>query len=53
VKLLEFFNESDAPKAQIMLMAVISGLASGMLLAIINVAAEQVSKQSAEAQFFL
>ena len=53
MKLLEFFNESDAPKAQIMLMAVISGLASGMLLAVINVAAEQVSNQGAEAQLFL
>jgi putative ATP-binding cassette transporter len=54
MKLLKFFNnESDAPKAQIMLMAVISGLANGMLLIAINVAAEQVSDQSTEARFFL
>jgi putative ATP-binding cassette transporter len=54
MKLLKFFdNESDAPKAQIMLMAVISGLANGMLLIAINVAAEQVSNQSIEARFFL
>ncbi len=36
-----------------MLMAAISGLANGMLLAIINTAAEQISNQSAEARFFL
>jgi putative ATP-binding cassette transporter len=53
VKLLEFFNESDAPKTKIMLMATISGLANGILLAIINTAAEQISNQSAEARFFL
>lgn len=54
VNLLEFVNkESDAPKLKIMFMAIISGFANGMLLAIINVAAEKVSNQQAEAQFFL
>jgi putative ATP-binding cassette transporter len=54
VNLLEFINkESDAPKFKIMFMAIISGFANGMLLAVINVAAEQVSNQQAEAQFFL
>ncbi|TGO03773.1 hypothetical protein PN36_00325 [Candidatus Thiomargarita nelsonii] len=53
VKLFDFFNKSDAPKTQIMLMGALSGLANGLILAIINVAAEQVSHKSAEAKFFL
>jgi putative ATP-binding cassette transporter len=54
MKLLEFFNkESDTEKGKIILMAVISGMASGMLLAIINLAAEQVSNQTMEAQLVL
>jgi putative ATP-binding cassette transporter len=54
MKLLEFFNkESDAQKGKIILMAIISGMASSMLLAIINVAAEQISNQAIETRFFL
>jgi putative pyoverdin transport system ATP-binding/permease protein len=53
VNILEFFEkESDAPKAWIMFMAILSGIANGLLLAIINVAAEMASNQHSEARFF-
>lgn len=54
MKLLEFFNQegSQEEKGRIILMAVISGMASGMLLAIINVGAEQAANQTMEAHFF-
>ena len=53
MKLLKFINESDAPKVRILLMGIISGFANGMLLVIINMAAEQITNKSAEAQLFL
>lgn len=47
VKVLQLFINEGVPKGQIiMLMAVISGLANSALLAVINVAAEQVSNQA-------
>lgn len=53
-KLLHFYNqESDAPKGKIWLMASISGVANAMLLAIINVAAAQISNQQLEQKFFV
>ena len=54
MKLLEFFmNELEVPKGQIILAAVISGLANSALLAVINAAAEQVSNQAIEFHYFL
>ncbi|TRW90362.1 cyclic peptide export ABC transporter [Candidatus Methylobacter oryzae] len=48
MKLLDFFNkESRAPKRQIIFTALISGLANGYLLTIINNAAETVNKSEA------
>ena len=45
MKLLDFFNqESRAPKRQIVFTALVSGLANGYLLTIINNAAETVNK---------
>ncbi len=53
MNILEFFEkESDAPKAWIMFMAILSGLANGLLLAIINVGAEMASNQQSETRFF-
>ncbi len=53
MNVLEFFEkESDAPKAWIMFMAILSGLANGLLLAIINVGAEMASNQQSETRFF-
>lgn len=48
MNVLVFFNKSDALKKRIIFMASLSGLANGMLLAIINTAAEQVVNQKAE-----
>ena len=46
MKLLDFFNrESDAPKRQMIFTALISGLANGYLLTIINNAAEMVNER--------
>lgn len=48
MKLLDFFNqESRAPKRQIIFTALVSGLANGYLLTIINGAAETVNKSEA------
>lgn len=48
MKLLDFFNqESRAPKRQIIFTALVSGLANGYLLMIINSAAESVNKSEA------
>ncbi len=45
MKLLDFFkNESHAPQTKIVFMALVSGLANGYLLTIINGAAEAVNK---------
>ncbi|MGZ4977204.1 MAG: cyclic peptide export ABC transporter [Methylobacter sp.] len=56
MKLLDFFNqESRAPKRQIVFTALVSGLANGYLLTIINNAAETVNKSEAlqMSNFFL
>jgi len=55
VKLIELLDkESDAPKGLIMFMAVISGVANGLLLAIINMSAEAASNNEVRTQdFFL
>lgn len=43
MKLFHFLtHESNAPKKQILIMAAASGLANGLLLAIVNLAAEQI-----------
>ncbi len=53
-KLIDFYiNESDAPKGKIWLMASISGTANAILLAIINVAASQISNRALEDRFFV
>ena len=54
MKVLQFFmKELDVPKGQLVLMAVISGLANSVLLVVINAAAEQVSNQTMELHYFL
>ena len=55
MKLLDFFNrESEVPKKQMIFTALISGLANGYLLIIINNAAEMVGKADLQVQnFFL
>jgi putative ATP-binding cassette transporter len=55
LKLLDFFyQESNVPKLQIVLMALVSGLANGCLLMIINSAAESVNKnEDIQIHYFL
>ncbi|MDM8567144.1 cyclic peptide export ABC transporter [Candidatus Halobeggiatoa sp. HSG11] len=54
MNLFEFFSkESDLPQGQIVLVAVVSGLANGMLLALINSGAESVLNQNIETRIFL
>ena len=54
MKFIEFINkDSDAPKRQILYMVVLSGIANGVLLAVINAGAENVSNQIVEARYFL
>ena len=54
MKFIEFIKkDSDAPKRQILFMAVLSGVANGALLAVINIGAEKVSNQIVEARYFL
>ncbi len=54
MKLFHFLNhESDASKKQILFMASVSGLANGLLLAIVNLAAEQVFNRELEARLFV
>jgi putative ATP-binding cassette transporter len=53
IKLLEFISrESDAPKGTILLMATLSGLASGSILVGINIAAEQIYNRELQEQLF-
>lgn len=52
--LLDFIRkESDAPKGRILLMAAISGLSNGLLLALINLGAEHVWNESIEVHLFI
>jgi putative ATP-binding cassette transporter len=54
VNLFKFLTkESTAPKRAIIMMAVISGLANGLLLGIINQAANIASDQDAELYYFI
>jgi putative ATP-binding cassette transporter len=54
VNLLKFFaKESTAPKRVILIMAAISGIANGLLLGIINKAAEIASDQEVELYYFV
>lgn len=54
MKLFYFLtHESKAPKKQILFMASVSGLANGLLLAIVNLAAEQIFNRELEAHLFL
>ncbi|MBE9561561.1 MAG: cyclic peptide export ABC transporter [Proteobacteria bacterium] len=54
MNLLEFFSrESDLPQGQIVSVAIISGLANGMLLALINSGAENVLNKDVEIRIFL
>jgi len=54
VTLFEFFyKESESQKNQIFMMALFSGISSGLLLALINAGAETVSHQEDQARFFL
>jgi putative ATP-binding cassette transporter len=53
VNILQFLDkESDAPKAKIFFMATLSGVANGLILAFVNIAAEHVSNQQSEIRFF-
>jgi len=53
-ELIAYFDkESDAPKGRIILMSSLSGVANALLLAVINVAAAQVSNQAVEASLFI
>ncbi len=54
VNLFEFFSkESDLPQGKIVSVAIISGLANGMLLALINLGAENVLNNKVEIHIFL
>ncbi len=54
MKLLHFLtHESDASKKQILFMAAVSGLANGLLLVIINLAAVQVFNKALEGRLFV
>jgi len=54
MKFIEFINkDSDAPKRKILFMALLSGVANGALLGVINAGAENVSNQTVEARYFL
>ncbi|MCF7971291.1 MAG: cyclic peptide export ABC transporter [Methylococcaceae bacterium] len=55
MKLLDFFyQESNAPKAQILFLAIVSGIANGVLLMVINNAAESVNKgEEIQVQYFI
>ncbi len=54
MNLFEFFSkESDLPQGQIVSVAIISGLANGMLLALINSGAENVLNKNIETHVFL
>jgi putative ATP-binding cassette transporter len=54
MKLFHFLtHESDASKRQILFMSAVSGVANGLLLAIVNLAAEQVYNRELEARLFI
>jgi len=53
MKILKYLEEDDAPTAQIGFMTALSGMANAMILAIINTAAEMVSNNDLQAQYFL
>jgi len=53
MKILNYLEEYDTPTAQIVFMTALSGLANAAILAIINSAAEMISNNDIEAQYFL
>lgn len=54
MKLVHFLtHESNASKKQILFMSAVSGLANGLLLAIVNFAAEEVYNRELEARLFV
>ncbi len=54
MKLIHFLtHESNASKKQILFMSAVSGLANGLLLAIVNFAAEEVYNRELEARLFV
>ncbi|HIE01190.1 MAG TPA: cyclic peptide export ABC transporter [Thiotrichaceae bacterium] len=53
MKILSYLEEYDAPTSQIVFMTALSGLANAAILAIINSAAEMISNNDIEAQYFL
>jgi len=54
MKLVHFLtHESNASKKQILFMAAVSGLANGLLLAIVNLAAAEVYNRELEARLFV
>lgn len=53
MKILNYLEEHDASATQILFMSALSGLANAMILAIINAAAEMISNDNLEAQYFL
>lgn len=54
MQLLRFLTqESDTPKGQILFMAIVSGGANGLLLALINIAAAQVINHQLESRLFI
>jgi len=54
MKLVHFLTyESNASKKQILFMSAVSGLANGLLLAIVNFAAEEVYNRELEARLFV
>jgi putative ATP-binding cassette transporter len=53
MKILKYLEEYDAPITTIGFMTALSGIANAMILAIINTAAEMVSNNNLQAQYFL
>jgi len=53
MKILNYLEEYDVPIAQIGFMTALSGMANAMILVIINTAAEMVSNNNSQTQYFL
>lgn len=53
MKILSYLEEYDVPIAQIGFMTALSGIANAMILIIINTAAEMVSNDNLQTQYFL
>jgi putative ATP-binding cassette transporter len=54
MKIIHFItNETDTPKGRILFMSVLSGLSSGLLLAIINRSADQLVNSELESRLFI